>query len=433
MDKNQVLSRLFVLLGAYIPSDMLVARNKYERVEKVLDHAFWLAFGVVVPIFLERVFNNKYAKAIRDYAKLPTVSMPKSNNRSLYQKTMDLLEGQGRHSPLQLPFEWLGKNVKNHDPKELAVYAKNMGLENNVSRLKALLSDPKFLTMVRKCKFAILMADLGLMALNGQLSVWIKNFVTEITSQKKGFSGVFEYADDQYLKETSADYEANKKKRMLMSLGLMAWSVVSLPLILRGLMKLPNKGLLKPIKNMTKLFNYADTVYMSRWVFLWYSVHNYVLAGAMAARGKDERREHLTRALTLDFFYAIGDLLIASAFAKGIQKFAKNKLKGVSILTNEGKSMVPKKLGRILQEVNGDKTHPAYRLAKMNFWGSLSLTTLFLGLSIPLMNIWYTKQSVLKEQRQRIVARLFNTHQRHLQPEFSLLRNAFKPVSSVSG
>lgn len=413
VDKNQVLSRFLVLLGGYVPSDMLVARNKYERVEKGLDHSFWLLFGMAVPILLERLYNRRFTKNINNEFNLPTVkAKPLPPNAGLTQQFIHLLEGNGKHSPLQVSFKWLDKSpIK--DSKELNYVSKQLAI--TPEKLKCLLKNQKFKRMVFKGKQAILAADLAFMALNGQLSVWAKNIITEWRSGKKGFSGILDSTSNEYREEKTKDYDKNKKKRLMLSLGLAAWSVVSLPLLLKGLLKAPNKGLGKMAKKIIPLFDYTDSVYMSRWVFLWYSLHNYVLSGALAARDSNERREHLTRSLTLDFFYAIGDLLFISAIGKGIQRtLGKKRLGGVNI-TKEN-SWVPKSLGRVLNEVKGNTKHPAYKWARANYWLGLGLTTAMLGLSIPLMNIWYTKKTVKNEENERRALKLLGQQTQRLKP-----------------
>lgn len=416
VEKNQVLSRFLVLLGGYIPSDMLVARNGYERAEKALDHAFWLLFGLTVPVLLERFFNTKFSKKINQKFNLPEVkASPLTKNANWAQRFIHVLEGNGKHSPLQLSFQWLDSSYT-PKAKELNYVSKQLHLSKE--KLSQLIKTPQFKKMVMGGKQAILAADLAFMALNGQLSVWAKNVMTELSSGKKGFSGLFNTASNTYVEESTKEYDKNKKKRLLPSLGLAAWSVASLPLLLKALIKAPNRGLGRLGKKLIPLADYTDTVYMSRWVFLWYSLHNYVLAGALAARGKDERREHLVRSLTLDFFYAIGDLLFISAIAKGFQKMlGKKKLQGVSL--TKPNSWVPKPLGRVLNEVGGNVKHPAYRWAKANYWLGLGLTTAFLGLSIPLMNIIYTKNKVVSKERENAAKKLlglqtqpFQNHQK---------------------
>ncbi len=430
VEKNQVLSRFLVWLGGYLPADLLVARNGFERLEKVLDHAFWVVFGLGVPIVLERVFNRKYTKALQKEFNLPDVKQsPMPKKAGIMKKFIHVLEGQGKHSPLQLPFEWLSKNANTITPKELSYVSQQLKIPK-VS-LQKLLKKKRFLNKVMRAKQIILFADLAFMALNGQLSVWAKNFITAFTSGKKGFSGIMDYASDDYLKETTKSYEKNKKKRLAQSLAIAAWSAISLPLIVGGIVKMPQKalfGLGKHLKKAVPLFNYTDAVYMSRWVFLWYSLHNYVLGGALASRNKDELREHMVRSVTLDFFYAIGDLAFVAAIAKGLEKvMGRKKLGHISLLNKEKGKWVPKHLGRILNEVKGNTKHPAYQWAKRNHWFSLALTTALMGLSIPLLNIWYTKNHVGKEELKLAAKKLLG---RQHQPLKKPTGFSFTPTSA---
>jgi len=400
-EQNQVLNRQFIELGGYLPSDMLVARNRFERYEKLLDHGFWLGVAVTAPLLLGYVITRGLAKSFVKLGlpKLPKATIP--NHLSKIERITTWVENLGKHSPLQIPFEWLDRsNSVVKSPEKLHRISQNLGLANT-SILESYLANDHFIQKVRNGKLFILLVDLALMASSTQVKMWLKNALTASLSGKKGFSGTFNYTSEQYQKAKSSDYENHKHKRLLQSVSLAGISVIGLPLILWGLLKHPakvGKGPIGTLKKLIPAFNYADVIFMSKWAFLWYSAFNYVLGGVLAARSSDERREHLIRALTLDFFYVVGDMLVGGIGALALQKGYKKRLQGVSLLKPKSTVPLAESLSTVFDQVNRNKNHFAYRCAQVNYWFGMVVTTLLLGLSIPLLNNYYTKQKVLKEQ-----------------------------------
>ncbi len=148
-------------------------------------------------------------------------------------------------------------------------------------------------------------------------------------------------------------------------------SIVGLPLLILGLLKSrKSQGLMGPLKKMLPYFNYADTIFMSKWIFLWYSLFNYVLGGVLSARDSNERREHLVKAITLDSFFVIGDNIASGLGALVIQSLFKHRLEGVSLLQRSRFFPIAASLNTVFEQV-GHKTHPAYRWARRNYWFGL--------------------------------------------------------------
>ncbi|MDH4380121.1 MAG: hypothetical protein QE263_09495 [Vampirovibrionales bacterium] len=403
-EENQVLNRQFIELGGYLPSDMMTARNKFERAEKILDHGFWLLVAVLSPVVLGRWFLNAYQKRFEPFG-LPKVTPAPLKQKGI-MRAVEWVERLGKHSPLQIPFEWLeSSQTAVRDPLLVKRIAHNLGLES-AEALEKLLSDPNkgkaFRSRALNGKLLILGLDLLLMASNAQIKLWLKNYITPWLSGKKGFSGTLNYTTDKFRDEKTKDYESHKKSRMLQSLGLWGVSIVGLPLLMAGILKNPAKvgqGFLGQLKRAMPVFNYADTIFMSKWTFIWYSAFNYVLGGALAARDGDERREHLVKACTLDFFFAFGDTVFAGLGALGLQRWLARKGETTPLYERKGVLPVPRSLDQVFAEVGNQAKHVSYRAAQANYWMGLVLTTVCMGLSIPLLNNHYTKQKVLKEQQ----------------------------------
>ena len=398
VEENKMANRE-IIEAAYLTSDSLAARNKFELREKFLDHGFWIVFAVLIPVVLGSILTRHLSAGFSEFGIVRPPVSPIPKDLHAIQKLGLWLERLGNYSPLQLPFEALESNGNFHqqDPALFQHMAQNIGVEE--SKLQGLLKDKAFQNKAIFGKLLILTTDLALMAFNGQAKLWFKNVLTAKTSGKQGYSGLFNYATKKYLQKDSDDYEKNKKKRLIISLSLAATSIVGLPLIMWGLLKSPNTGIFKTLKKLIPAFNYSDTIFMSKWTFLWYSTFNYVLAGALSARGKNERREHLTKALTLDFFFVIGDAIVSAAGAALMQKFWKDKLGGVKLLKQGGIFPVVKSLKEMLLEVGRD--HHAFKLLEKNYWLGLFATSFLLALSIPIMNNIYTKKKVLREQAEQ--------------------------------
>lgn len=393
--KNQVLNRLMIdILGMEVPSIGL-ARNNFERIEKGFDFAFRLVIGFGLPV-LSGMLINRYAKG------------------QILRHFLAAFKNKKTAAPLELPFELLGKRGFNGS---LNLSQKSLINSSGIRSLNVLTPDLK--RKILNAKLAIVAVDMVVMASKGQFYFWFKNWFTKKYSGKSGFSGEFNIADDQHLKEKSQGYEKNKAKRHLMAAIVGYSGALSLPLALKFALSLRgNNTLARGLRKLVPLFNYTNTVYLSKWVLLWHAIFNWDIAGAITARDSHERREHLIKTITANFFFLLGDDMISGIVAKALQQKNSKLLK----MTKAGKTvpinLVEKQvLGwpvamtyhSLLQNITvgpfrlaSPKVKQALmQIGRLQFWAGLLGTSMGLGVFMTLFNNYLTQKKVQKELAQK--------------------------------
>lgn len=416
--KNQVLSRLVMEILGYDPWIIALARNKYERYEKLFDTFCRLTIATAAPVFLERALNPILNRRITEKFKLP-----KGLN------------------PLKMPLELLDKTHFNPNAfvKALPEYTQK-GLPpikltpQQIRRLVPMASNIAGLTLFYK--LAIVAIDLMLMASKGQLSFWGKNALTERLSGKKGFSGELSIASEALLAKKTEAHEKYKSLKRKLSLAIGYGSTLVLPFIMHRALtmsKATAKTPLGKVKGLIPFFNYHNAVYMSKWVVLWHHVFNNISPGLWAARDGDERREHLVKSATYSFFFSAGDDLVTGQYARLLQKANKKKLEGLKLVHKKGPFGFPSALHFHEVYTLTPKTAAqklANHLAQKTFWFGLLTTAMILGVVTTLLNNWYTMQKVLQEQAQedkKAYDQLSQKHQFSLKNQISLSHRFHRP------
>ncbi len=380
--RNQLMNRLFIESIGHFPWSLGLARNKYERIESALSIGSYLSIGIALPLLLESIFNKHYSKHLQQkYGLLP----------------------QAR--PLNMPFEMLEHNG-----------LKKLWNSPNTARLRqfgiksARQLTPQLVNAIRLAKTQIVFTDLMLLAAKGQFFWFAKNWLTEKLSGKKGFSGEFNYASEEYRAKKSENYEKNKKKRFLISTVLGFGSSIAFPILLWQTLKSKapvGKGIIGQFKKLLPYFNYSNAIFMSKWLLFYETLFNYNLPKLMSSRDSHEFRENMVKGITFDFFYFFGDAIFSGFSAAHLQKKYGKLLKGVSLAKTQNilgiKLPVAVPYHTIFEQVGQNMSHPAFKLARKNFWWGMLATTACLSVTVPLINMWYTKQKVLKEQTQMML------------------------------
>jgi len=392
--QNQVLNREIIDIFGYEIPAVALARNKFERLERFLDGALWVLIGICAPILLDKGLNTRWTKGlIKDFN---PAFLPKPQFQKLFKNPKDAI-----YRPVGIPFELLDK-ANRFNPGSKAL--------NTISAYGLKSLPEKLADKLLNYKLLILWVDLLVMASKGQIYYWGKNWITEKWSGKKGFVGEFTYATDDYLKRKSAKHEQTKKTKQYLSLIMSYGSASLLPALLWGLLKSKTpagrKNLIGTIKRVIPALNYFHVVYMSRWVMLWHNFFNWNLLGLIAARDSHELRETATKMFTADFFGFVADDVFKAFLGKFLQHRYKDKLKGIP-LVKKGVLGIPRGISlhefedmakRLTHQKQKDILPLAQKLIRINFWSSLAFASLGMGVTVNLLNNWYTKQKVLREQ-----------------------------------
>ncbi|MEB3206755.1 MAG: hypothetical protein VKK59_05350 [Vampirovibrionales bacterium] len=373
--KNQVLNRAVIENIGFLPWRTAFARNKFERVEALMDSVSWWVIGLALPLLIQipltRHLNPKITKQYQ-----------------LSNKT-----------PIAIGLEKLNWQVFKN-PALKRQLCQELGLKN-AAKLRPLMRQ---LTTI---KLGMIFIDLFFMGLKQQLYFAARNWFTERWSHKKGFSGTFNLATDKQQTDNAKALEHGKKKREKLALIGNLFSVVALPLMLLGIMsRAPKntKSIAHKLKSVLPFVNYHKGVYLTKWLMLWLSAFGWNLSSYLYARDNNERRETITRSAFTDFFFVVGDDLFSGLAAWMFQKRHQKALDGVKLYERKWLG-VP--IGRMLDEVMVDaqKTGKksvialADQLARWHFRIGILTTSLFLGIGLTLMNNQVTKRKVLEEQK----------------------------------
>ncbi|MBX2860521.1 MAG: hypothetical protein KTR14_04760 [Vampirovibrio sp.] len=383
INENQLLNRFVIDTLGYSSWSVIIARNNFERLENALDWAGWLSAGLVIPYVVERGVNRFYHS--KYLAK-------KYGNAGIIKNAAN------RNTLLSMPFEWLDKAKHSNTLARLTQGKSRKKAEQfGLTHFKHL--TPDLAKSILWGKLLIVWIDLLLLASKNQGYAWIKNWVTEELSGQKGFSGEFKYANKEYLESQSAGYEKTKDLRKIASLSIGFGGALLFPLALLGVLRSKKtKGAMGWLKERVKAFNYTDAIFMSKWVLLSSNLTNWAPATILSSRDKHEMREKITRMLAFDFFFFFGDDLISGVAAKVLQR--KHKLDAAIVRKGKWTGLpraIP--LHEVYAQVE-DKTSMAYKLARRSFWIGLLGTAAALGVTMPLLNFWFTKKKVMAEQGQ---------------------------------
>lgn len=392
MAQNQVMSRSFIEIFGYAIWNVLFARNNWERLERASDSVSWLAVGVAVPVVVGNAMVRGFTNTLKK--RFPKAFIPGAV-----------------HKPVHLPFQWLeqGDFAKRWAPQALnKLPLAQYGLKTLPRAMAQALLKQKLL--------GIMMMDALVIWTQANAFAWGRNLMTEKLSKQKGFSGVFTEASEAYRQKEAERYEAQKAKRLKVSMLMSLAASVGFPLGLYGLLshraKPGSASVMGKLKAMTTQvipkLNYNNAVFISKYALLWYCIWTYNVSMLAAARDKNEFRENLTKALCLDFFYFIGDDYIAGHLAKHLQNRYKKPLKGFKLL-HKGKGLFgnPEAKGfhELLLAANKMKDPVQKALVKrfgmMTLLSGLAGTALCLGISMTLLTQWYTRQK-LRQEEERI-------------------------------
>jgi hypothetical protein len=384
LERNQLYNRTFIeCLGFYLWTISL-ARSKYEMLENFIDLAGWGLIGVMLPLGLDVVFRQRVGKQL---AKTFAHVIPANAKRNI----------------LEVPFEFVDaagvKAIKPH----WQTLTKELGFNSVQEALTAIHSAPELVKAIRRTKVFMLFVDLFFMALKGQLSQWGGKWLTAKLSGKQGFSGEFAYATDAYRNKKADEANKSKRKRQIFSLVWGATGAFSLPLAMMALLKHPTStGWLGKIKTGLGAFNYVDAIFMSKWLILWHNIFNFTAPSILSARDSHELREKISKALSFDFFYFIGDDLMNGLAAKFFSKGHAGKPNPAGQLWEQHKAgpfkwITGRRLSHVYDAVK-DPNHWAYKASRNSFVAGLLGTTMGLGIMTTLVNNWYTRKKVLKEQ-----------------------------------
>jgi hypothetical protein len=375
--QNQLLNRVVMDAAGPIPWDIALSRTKYERLEHILSAALYLLVGIALPIGLEKIFNKWFTK----------------------NKLAKWFDMAPEKKPLRIPFKYLEHNgIEQLKALPEAERQKILG-KYGIKEMT-----PKLAKVLKLAKAQIILVDLLLFATKGVVYFWGRNWLTAKWSGKEGFSGILNYANQGYLQKQNDSYQKNKKKRFMLANVLGYGTSVAVPVALLGVLRSPKaigQGAVGRLKKLLPVMDYHNAIYMSKELFLLSVIANYNIPKLLASRDSNERRENLVRMGIHDSFYFFGDGLLTSSIAWFLQKKNAERLGNVHIVEMKKRAGITMPFAvpyHKMMEQEGEANQLAFQLARKSFWAGLTGTTFLMGISIPLLNRWYTRKKVLSEQ-----------------------------------
>ena len=220
-------------------------------------------------------------------------------------------------------------------------------------------------------------------------------------SGKRGFSGTYKIANDEYRIAEAKKYEKTEIKRFKISIATALIGALSLPLLMSTMLNFRPKPntLLRTLQKKVRLFDSVDGLFLNKYSLLWMYMTNYNTSLLMASRDKNEFRETLIEQVFTDIFYFFGDDIISGIVAKKLQTRYKNQLKSIALWH-------PSKIGIPLPLAfeNVFKLNPrtveqqfANKLSRIAFWSGIGGTALLMGIGVTLGNLVYTKNRIKRE------------------------------------
>jgi hypothetical protein len=415
LQKNAMVSRTFIeLVGDFWP--VLIARNGYERLEKISDRLFWLAKSLGISQALDGLLKQPVETHLRQKHQL----IPKVGST--------LKQAPGL---LAIPFEALDQ-AKLPQQVQHWVQEEQQGLKVASERLNAWgLQSAKQLTPalaqdVLKAKTAALGSVLGFFGLGTLAFFWGRNALMAKLQGNSGFSGIQHYASEAYLAKQEAEYKAHKHKKFVTNVILAGVQTLALPLTLYGLLSQAKPGAwLRRLKQGIPAFNMAEGLFLSKAGLFYADTLGWTIPRLLSCRDKNEFRETVVKELSFDFFFFLADDFFHGLAAQAATLWKRGTLEA-PIVKPGGLLGLPKGLPyqQVLASVGGNTEALAAKLAKRTYWVGLLATTTGFSITMPLINYWYTHKKVKEEEAELETAAKTST-----QPTVEINEASFTPIS----
>lgn len=388
--QNNVLSRIAIDMIGYDPWLIFLARNRYERYERLFDVGTRLSIAIALPVVLGKAISKPLNALLRRQFQLPQTV-----------------------NPLDVPFEQLAQGGLNPDALRVALEKTGADATHQAS-LKPLAS---FQSHAAKLARAILLGKLLIMGVDQicmaskvQIATWGKNYMTARLKGEEGFSGTMGYASPEYQKRESRAYQEQKNHRLKLSLIIGYLGNLLLPSLLTGVLMSRKSAGPKGstlAKKLAQPFNYHNVVYMSKWQMLWHMALNMLTAGALASRSRDELRETLVRGGAVMFFMTAGDDVISGLVSRWHEKNYQKQLNAFP-LTRRGPFGLT--LARPFYELASMVKNPniegiVRHAATSSLFAGIIGSGVLLGCSTNLLNNIYTRRKVRQEEALRQASR----------------------------
>lgn len=370
---NTVLNKAILsLIGFQIPF-CLSSNNKTERMERIVQGTWYMGIAYASPFLLLPFINKKVLlkSGIIEHMKDRGVEIVRVSKEFLNQDAKKMIEG----------IKETAKNLKKEK--------KFKGISDDFDKILNKFEDKELLRqkLINAHKNIFKYDFIFTSALGGAAMPWISNFYTELTTGRKGYSGEFEMAGENYTDKMAAKHEKYKYQKLALSFALSILPAFILPKQLAKSMSKnisELKGIPKFLNKNAKLFDYTDGKFMSLltyaaiWTFGDFPVY------LIATRDKNELAYlAISRSLVgLSFFG--GELALSNWLGRTLDKTFKTKLMDMEKLKKANpieKIFTPARSLHTIKNLGLDNKTKKFSVGM--YWGALLLNALLLGYGIP--------------------------------------------------
>ncbi len=358
--------------------NLLVGRGIFPSLERFGDIAAWAVFGILMPLLV--IKHGLVAPG------------------SPFTKGLKRLFSFSNASPLKTSFSMLNEDFLHGGVANQQKLMKHLGLTDK-SKLLPLARE------IRKGKmFAILVDMLGLASFSASFFP-LRNWLTQVLSGKKGFSGEFNYANDDYIKKKSSEFEKNEKQRHL--LGIISGYVGNLAVTALTWFTLNSKGndMFKSLRRFIPALDYHQGIFMSPLLLFMHILGNYNMKSIFFfSRDKNEMIEEGVRSLVFDFVSFLGDGIVSGLCGQYFQKKHAAELGGAKLTK-------PWILGieraKPIQDIQAEfagnlkKLEIGEKCARTSFRAGLLTASVVLGVSLTFIRAALTRLNIASENGQK--------------------------------
>lgn len=377
VESNILLNKGITDIGGFVVPQAIMSNNKDEAAERVFKSMLYFIFTFVSPFLLLPLINKHFLSSYKIAEKLD------NEQKRILEVSKKYLTKDGEH---------LKEGIKNTAEKLFHDRNKFDGIINRYSDLEELRKDLiNVHTKIHAADF--LTTNLMVAAIP-----WLGNAFTKYRTNRSGYSGTYELADEEFTQKAAKKHDKSIKLRQIAAFSLALLPAVTLPfLVKKGMLNNSENKIFKWFNKNADKFDYKDAIYMSRLTGLAMWITSDYFPYQLASRDKYEYRDCLIRGTSIGLVFWGGDLFLKKALSKLSDKIFNTKL------TNP-QTRKPYRLSDLKQKLDGlgnldNKTLKRTRNAGTALYiFNLLLVTASLGFGLPFMLNKLLKKSINKDK-----------------------------------
>ena len=309
IESNILLNKGITDLGGLVVPQAIMSNNKDESIERVFKSILYFFMTFVSPFILLPVINKK---ALSHY----NITKTFNNNEKR------ILEVSKKY--LTKDKEYFEKGLKE---KSKELFGNENGFDSIIEKYQN--DTEKLRNDLIDAHTAIHFTDFLTTNLMVASIPWLGNLLTKCRTNRSGYSGTYEMADEDFTKIAAQKHDKTKRIRQAATLALAFLPAIVLPpLVKRGMKTGANSSskIIKWFNQNAGKFDYKDAIFMSRLTALAMWLTSDYFPYQLACRDKYEYRDCVIRGTSIGLVFWGGDLLLKRLFAKGSDRIFKTNL-----------------------------------------------------------------------------------------------------------